>query len=187
MSVTVQITDTATAGLQELGLKLDGAAVMRVVGRSASQLAKAHFRELDKERPNQLGGDRTHFWRDAANSTSFEAKEGEARLIIDHIGVALRYFGGTVLPVASKYLTIPATPEAHGKRAAEFEGLEYRPYKGPRARGALTLGEVVFFWLVESVDFQPDPTVIPEDSAFNAAIASALADYTAAKRAQGVA
>jgi len=86
----------------------------------------------------------------------------------------------------TKYLAIPARSEAYGKAPGEFDDLEFVPFKsGRRGRGGMlvqtlqtafvkgkkkgefhttTQGGLVMFWLVDHVDQEADPTVMPPES-----------------------
>lgn len=166
MSLTINMQDQLSPAIEQLLQNMQPARLHTIIARAAANLTRDHFAELDRDRPNKLGGKRTHFWREASRATTHKADESTAKVVIDHLGAALQYFGGDITPVESTYLTIPASPEAHGKGPREFEDLEYRPYKGPRARGALVLGEEVMYWLVESVHLDPDPDVLPTEQAY---------------------
>jgi hypothetical protein len=167
---------------------LDMDRVRSVGGRALVNTLRAHFFRLDRERPNQLGGDRTHFYGQVARSVQNPRAEGDAiRVSINHIGIAQRYFGGDITPKRAKYLTIPARAEAYGKRAREFDDLQILWGKrGPVALGQReqlqsTLGKKnkkgtrpveneqivgggIFYWLVKSVTQPPDPTVLPPEN-----------------------
>jgi hypothetical protein len=175
--------------------------VRRVAGRAVINALRAHFDRLDQERPNALGGRRTHFYRQVAHSIQQPRTEGENVVIsINHVGAAQRFFGGTIRPVNAKYLTIPARAEAYGKRAGEFKDLEVlwswrqrRPIaliqrsqtrmttarrKGEKRvlRGE-EFGGGVFFWLVKAVTQKADPTVLPPEETVSAAVTPAIQDF----------
>lgn len=156
--------------------------INQVAGRAGTNTVKTHFRKLDSSRANKLGAKRSHFYAAAAAATSFRTVRDGAVIEISHTGIAQRFFGGTITPVNSKYLTIPARTEAYGRKASDFNDLEplirYRNGK-PRAvalvrraqttlgnqggrGGSQLIGGAVYFWLVKSVTQDPDPTVLPE-------------------------
>ena len=86
----------------------------------------------------------------------------------------------------TKYLAIPARAEAYGKTPGEFDDLQFVKLKGDRAMlvqamqtqfisgkklkngqrdySTVTVGGLVMFWLVTSVDQAPDPHVMPAES-----------------------
>jgi hypothetical protein len=86
-------------------------------------LVQDHLGALDANRANQLGGKRTHFYAAAARGVSYATGSEGVDISIHQTGIAQRYFGGTIKPVNSKYLTIPADPESYGHRAGEFNNL----------------------------------------------------------------
>jgi len=85
----------------------------------------------------------------------------------------------------TKYLAIPARAESYGKTPGEFDDLEFVPRKagggmlvqtlqtqfvygkktksGTRDYSTTTVGGLVMFWLVTSVDQAPDPDVMPTE------------------------
>jgi hypothetical protein len=164
---------------------------------------------LDDQRPNRLGGKRTHFYANAARSVSYKADPTGATVSINSTGIAQRLHGGTIKPVNAKFLTIPAISEAHGRRAGEFDFLQvvfgksgrpvalaerpnqeirierkrgkdlsasYRTKAGPERGGK------IYFWLVESVTQQPDPSVLPSEDSIAQAARLALLQHLATVR-----
>ncbi|MCX6952917.1 MAG: hypothetical protein NTV51_12245, partial [Verrucomicrobia bacterium] len=99
----------------------------KVMGRALATKLRTHFTELDRTRPNQIGGKRTHFWGDVRRSVQQpQLIGGDGILVaINHVGAAQRYFGGDIEPVNGDWLTIPARAEAYGKRAREFDDLHF--------------------------------------------------------------
>src|SRR5262245_56863384 len=122
MSVSIDITDKVTPMLNRVGAGLRTGALENVMGRAGANAVQNHFFTLNTK-PNQLGGRRTNFWAAAAKSTSYTSAPGEVTINVNKQGVRQQYQGGTIKPVRRKYLTIPAAPEAHGRRASEFSNL----------------------------------------------------------------
>ncbi len=164
MSVTIDIQDQLSPAIGQLLQNMQPARLHTIIARAASNLTRDHFGELDRDRPNKLGGKRTHFWREASRATTHKADESAAKVVIDHLGAALQYFGGDITPVESTYLTIPAAPEAHGKGPREFDDLEYRE--------ALDLGLL-----------RPGDRVAPEPTDLNADVRAAAPQSPGIRRA----
>lgn len=184
MSVGLQVSilDTARPTLDRVRTLMRPEQINRVVGVSATRFVRAHLSAQDRTRPNALGGKRTHFYAQAARATSFTIDPDGVTISIAQVGIAQRFFGGTIKAKPGKYLTIPANPAAHGKRAREFDlelvfGAGGRPValatkstrrveitQGPngkvRKRVVGQRGEIMFT-LVKSVTQAPDPTVLP--------------------------
>lgn len=202
---SVEVTGDALATVQRARLILSPARINPVIGRAATNTFIAHLRGVDASRPNALGGRRTHYFNGAARSTSFALKGDDQVIVsINQVGIRQRYFGGRITPKTAKFLTIPATPEAYGKRAREFADLKFAivPGKGPAlvlfsARKTETIktkqlgrfknedkttvstrvtgGDMkVMFWLRKSVTQKPDPTIIPYPEVVGAAVAKAV-------------
>lgn len=203
LSIAVDLRGNAPEAVRALGQGLQPARLQPVAGRAARNVIRTHLLGVNRTRPNALGGPRTNFYASAARGTQFRVQGDTVIVSINQVGIALRYFGGTVRPRLRKYLTIPAIPEAHGKRASEFNGLSFaferHPRfgvmmpalvqgaasllgfrRGPRGTRARFIGERrrrVVFWLVKSATFKADPTVLPHDEQIAAAAASAINDY----------
>lgn len=102
----------------------------RVKSAVVSFLQK-HYKNLDKERANSLGGTRTHYWQKAGQSIVTEDVSDGFILSVNHVGVRLHLFGGRVEPGVNiswatgkptKMLAIPKDAEAYGKTTADFAG-----------------------------------------------------------------
>jgi hypothetical protein len=193
-----------------------GAELMKQLGAALpSSLAKAtaedlviatqdHLRELDT-RGNRLGGQRTHFYGEAASNTTGQAEGDQVRVSINKQGIRQRFFGGEIKPVNRKFLTIPARAEAHGKTAREFNNLRFVMFgpdtaalieaertdveiRKPRGKGKLapvserarSAGGGVMFWLVRSVTQNPDPEVVPSKEKLGAVLRESAGNYMAA-------
>lgn len=209
MSVGIRYSLQGDPGLAPLRKRIaNPKGLLSVAGRSGRNVVQKHLREKNRTSPNRMGGRRTHFYAKAADAVNFRLlNDHEVTVSINAVGIALRFHGtgglpgGRLRPINGRYLTIPATPEAHGRRAREFGDLEfgfaYDPELG-RDRPALvrdgsqpltrvakrggrkpaaglpggdTTGEPVF-WLVKSVRQEGDDTVLPtEDNLFARVIA----------------
>ena len=189
MAKTIDITDLATPILHQLRAEVGSVRMTTVIAQAVANKIRGHLFALDAARPNKLGGDRTHFYSGAAKGTSYTAEPGLATVNINDPagGFRQRLEGGVIRPENKKLLTIPATAEAHGKRAGEFNNLRFAVLNGHPAlieaqatkikigrkkkdgtrnvkATSSTTGLKVFFWLARSVNQQPDPTVLPPDS-----------------------
>jgi len=158
-----------------------------VVGRSAVNTIRTHLFGVNASRPNALGGTRTNFYASAARGTSFTVVDDGVVVSISNVGIRQRILGGTIRPRTAKFLTIPATAEAHGKRASEFDdlvvvfgaggqpiALAHALFRRSRTQlsalpARLRIGTTrtvgqhggIVFWLKRSVTQQGDPTVLP--------------------------
>ncbi len=140
-----------TAGLHERELN-------RAVGRAAQQKTVAHLYALArrKHRPHVAH----NFYADAAQSVTQTDRRDAVELRIDKAGIAQRFYGGRIEAVNYSHLWIPVARESEGKSAGEFTGLV--PIISPLTRKGVALkGGKVLFALVESVEQDPDPEVLP--------------------------
>lgn len=125
MSYNVTVRDDVTPKLKKLDKALTDGSVDNVIGRSATNLIRAHFTRLQGERPNKEGWKRQNFWAACSRSTSYESQPGLSVITISKLGFRQRLEGGKIEAQNGKYLTIPATSEAYGKRAGEFFNLKF--------------------------------------------------------------
>lgn len=136
IATQINVADASRPALHGAQAYLASPAARNTVGRAVSNLMRGHFGELEADRPNALGGARTHYWSDARRGTHYVVQGDDVLVGTDQPGVRLHYLGGTVLPGVgpysrpsyltgkpAKYLTIPARAEAHGRRASEFDDL----------------------------------------------------------------
>jgi len=150
--------------------------VRKVMGRAIVGVLRRHFTRLDSERPNSLGGQRTHFYgkaRRAVRQPELVGGDG-VKVVIDQQGLAQRYYGGDIR-AKDKALTIPVHPDAYGHRAREFSDLEYQPTRGGRYFAMLvrpynngSIGEVMYL-LARVVYQKPDKSVLPTEDTLRAA------------------
>lgn len=187
MPLAISIQDNATPWLNFLARHLAEPVLQDKIGGEVTRLLLDHLTALDIARPNALGGRRTHFYESAGKNTSYATHDNGVTISVNQTGIAQRYFGGTIEPgPGKKYLTIPARAEAHGRRAGEFDNLEFLfgrhgPYalaerqataiKFRKRKGETTVaaseerGSGIFYWLVKSVSQDPDSSVLPSESA----------------------
>lgn len=194
IGIGVQVTNLAAPASRRVARVLSPEYLRPVVGRAASNVYRTHLFALDRERPNAMGGQRTHFYAQAARGTQFTHDADGVTISIVNIGIRQRFYGGVIRPKNSKWLTIPANPAAHGKRAREFDleviyDGEGRPIalatkstravqitqnaRGNTVRKSIGRHGVIMYWLKKSVTQAPDPTVLaPIDKVAGAIISN---------------
>jgi hypothetical protein len=189
MSLSLQFDLQGNMG-PELASKmaqLEGGRVNPVLAQAAVDFTQAHLFRLDAERGNVLGGARTHFYSQAARGTHHTVLPDGFALTIGHVGFRQRLQGGTIRPQKAKFLTIPAYPDAYGRRAGEFSDLRFaivggRPCLVKAEQSALSFGKKrkdgsrkisgsfvggnVMYWLVRQVNQAPDPSVLPSEEEY---------------------
>lgn len=178
-AIRINLADRGTPAIRAVLQAVQPKQVNPIVGRAATNLIREHLFDLNKSRPNKLGGRRTNFYASAARGTHFDATENGVVISVVQVGIAQRYFGGIIKPTKAKYLTIPVSPEAHGKRASEFSDLEVVFGKGGRPIGLARKGahEDLLYRLVKYVDQAADPTVLPSNETIAAAANVAVGSY----------
>lgn len=199
----IQLFDTATATLLALERGLRGDSLRHALGGSLLNLLQDHLRGLDATRANQLGGVRSHFYGNAAESAHYTVSAAGVTLSVTEQGFGQRYHGGDIKPGAGKeWLTLPARSEAYGHRAGEFD-LEFIPIRADLAllaakdgnrgkylsvspktgkrttRGGNIQSGLVMYWLVKEVHQDEDHSVIPTEAQFTEAMQSGTNDWLA--------
>lgn len=200
IAIRIEATDTDPTLLRRIIAGIQPVRTAPIVGRSARNAIRTHLFARDQA-GNKLGGSRTHYYGAAARATAFTIEGDGVIVSIPQIGIRQRYYGGTIKPKKSKYLTIPVHPSAHGKRAREFGDLELvfdhtgRPIAlaTPSTRGVSIratksgkttkrnvgrMGEIMFL-LLKSVTQRADPAVLPTQEAMASAITPDLQKYLA--------
>lgn len=194
MALTVQVTDGASDNLTRIAKQLGPTVSGPIAGRAVANAIRSHLFRRDGTHPNSLGGRRTHFWAQAARSTNFQPKPDGAEVTISFLGFRLQFEGGTIKPVNKKFLTIPVAAEAHGRRASEFDDLEFAvvPGYGPalvRAQsqqikvgkkgvtpGSVQGGEVIFR-LAKQATIPAHPDALPAVEIMKREAVAALTGY----------
>jgi hypothetical protein len=112
---------------------------------------------------NALGATPTGYLREVAEATEGDYDANSA--VVKMYGDILRRVLGdvVVLPVKGKFLTIPATAEAYGRRAGEIQGLAFGIVNG---RAALVREGQPIFWLVRRARLRQDDGLIPTDEQY---------------------
>lgn len=187
---TIEIT-----GVQELETRLREVPeklvpqARAVMARAGAGVVRDHL-SAKNLLPNKYGYPKTNFYGQAARSVSSGVAGDDINIdVTGPVGLRQRRFGGTIRPKNVKFLTMPAAPEAYGKRAREFNNLRFAIVFDPKiqksrpalviaestqlklgqrrkdgSRKVTVLGEVgggVMYWLLRSATQSPDPTVLP--------------------------
>jgi len=161
MSISVHLED---ADVVELLGRLDrfGVNARPLGARAAARCVQDHFAAMNSE-----------FYGEAARATTGRVQGENMIVSIDHVGIALRRFGGTVKPSASgKYLAVPDSDNAQARNNSprRIPDLHFRQNRGKDSGRLTDSTGRVFYWLVKQTVHKPDPSVLPTDSDFEAAI-----------------
>ena len=175
LSFDVKVTDTVTPRTEALVRAYARGAHLKVMGRSAANVVKDHFVSLDRAR--HRGTAPFHFYGKAARATHHGVSGGKACVSIDHEGLALRRYGGTVVPRKAKWLTIPVADEAHGKRVREFGDEVTWIINQRKGTGVVLLGEKVLYALTKKTTHKADPSVLPTDNEIAKQVVEDLAKF----------
>jgi len=202
LSATINLqSKVATTWQRALALGIKAPEVQDIAGRAGVGVVRRHLRKLDRERPNALGARRTHFYAKAAESTHFDRVTGGVQLTVSHEGIAQRRYGGRIEPsgrtssVTGKpiqRLAIPAVAEAYNRNPADFQDLELIVFKRSKSAAlARTGGQSgkdfrVYYWLVKSVKQDPDPGVMPSETAIAGSATGAINSYLNRIASRGV-
>lgn len=176
---TLTVKDEITPGLTGIVRALthgmaDKKAVNKIVARKAGGLTRDHLHDLADKR-HRSGVD-LNFYEDAADSVGTQDLGDAVEIRIDKTGVAQRYYGGEIRARNYSHLWIPIEgSEAEGRSAGEFDNLVPIISSLTNKGVALKDGDVLFA-LVESVDQEKDPSVLPTDTEYNEVSVEAVND-----------
>lgn len=180
-----------TSNVEQVRYRL-GAWVSKVGGAGRRQLYSAaanavsiivrhHLRQLGSWRhrsAQELGAQPTGILGKAATRTTWRASTDSGEVLIPTPAVRRAFHDVEIRPRNSKALTIPAAPEAYGKRAAVLAALGwsiFRPRKKRFLMGARPGDEPkVLYYLVGRVHQPQDRSLLPSDEEINTTAAAAM-------------
>jgi hypothetical protein len=187
------VIDTATPSLEALSKKLKQRKRIHtaMAGAVANQF-RAHFKSLSKSNKNKFGA-KNSFWDRMRSSIREEATDTVSAISMDR-AVALRRFGGIVKPTGGrKFLTIPISAKAHGKKATEFadESFIWPPQAGTDSISRIVKaykekyiaiiddsGKLeLLYRLVRSTKHKPNSLAIPSDNDVQRIVFGTLAKH----------
>lgn len=199
MMINVTFSGDVNAETKALLASVRGDGGIKAASRGVANETRSFYSGLEASRPNKQGFPRQHFWaavRRSVNNPVIQSPK-EATVSITHVALRQRIQGGTIRPKGGKkYLTIPATSEAYGKRAREFSNLRFgfaenrfgnlapalvensgqRVAFGRRRKDGTSkvtpgaeIGGKAFFWLVRQVYQPADPAAMPTNAQLNIA------------------
>ncbi len=135
MRIGATFNDQASPQLRELAADVKRATPIAIAGgRGVANKLRDHFVLLD-EKPNRLGGRRTHFWTGVRGSVQqpTPVAPGVAFVAITNEAIRQKVEGGKIRAgtrtPGAKRIPIPATPEAYGKSPREFANLQLRMFR----------------------------------------------------------
>jgi hypothetical protein len=188
MTLTLQKDDLSPALRLLQGQAKNPRGLMAAAGRAITNLFKSHLRTLQRSRPNKLGGKRTNFWNQLAQSVNLATlTDTGATISISDPRAQHKHVGGVIRAKRAKMLTIPVAPEAHGRRASVLEGelgiklfLLKREGQAPLLVGQAGDGQGLktYYALAASIEQGPDPAegiLPPEDVIKQTGLAAAQA------------
>jgi hypothetical protein len=190
----IDLRDTVKSALARVSEELRPDRVNPTIGTAVKKLFQDHFLGLPE---NKSGFPTTNFWPGAARATMWLVQADGVLIRVDQEGVLYQWQGGDIEP-SKTYLTIPATPEAYGHRAREFNlqfaivddgngfhrpaliaqrsiaSLVTQTRTGKFKHTADEFAPVVFYWLVRHAHKEPDPDVIPDEQEIAGTITEAI-------------
>ena len=185
----VSIKDSVTGFAQEMGESFRTRRFNPALAAGVLKMVKGHIRALPK---NKMGWPSQNYWQEAAKSAFSTTTPTGFTITIPQAGFNMHVTGEphTIEPRNARLLTIPAVPEAYGRRAGEFQNLRIAYYrkggqlvpfalveksepgqKGPhkiqlRTGKSVAKGETgkVIYWLRDHVTTHPyDPSPVPSE------------------------
>jgi hypothetical protein len=156
-------------------------AVMAGVGREGANQLRAHFRKKDQTDINRLAPDRReHFWRQVMNAVNAPVVSADGKtvtILINHPAIAQKIFGGDITAKRVRNLAIPEEPEAYGRSPRVFEQETGTKLIFIKQRENIFLAQAIAggglqveYLLTPKVHQEPDPTALPPEDEFEAAL-----------------
>jgi hypothetical protein len=214
----ITVTENVTRALKSMVSGITNEKLAMEGGLALMKMVKRHFTEMDSTHANKMGGLRTHFWSDMGRKTSRPVPEQPGTVVVS-IGDARlpqKVYGGGIhagkgiswkTGKKTKFLTIPATALAYGKKAESFGNTlklsvfkngagnmvmalvvarktmtrkwDFRASMGtPNIKNDVTLKrEEVVFWLKKFVYQKPEPDALPAGQEMEAAVMAGMKEY----------
>lgn len=182
IKVTSNISET-TVRLGAWASKVGGAGrrlLFSAAANAVSILCRNHLSRLGSWKhtsAEKLHAAPTGFLQKAARGTVHTANENSGEVIIP-APLGRAFHDVEIRPREARYLTIPASAEAYGKRAGVLAALGWKIWR-PKKRDFL-MGSIrgedakVLYWLRESVSQRQDRSLLPSDSEISVAAGGAM-------------
>jgi hypothetical protein len=200
---TITLNDHGTVvRFQQLGAQLaNPAALTKVVGREARNQLVTHFRRKHRSDVNRLNpARRQNFWLQVAQSVSQPLLSTGGLTVTISIAdprFAQKVFGGTITAKRTKNLSLPVSPDAYGRTTKTFEaetglklfllqvgGKKKSGFSNAMLATARGGGIQVEYLLTPSVTQDADPTALPNEAEFSAALVNRAEKHVARKTAE---
>lgn len=124
----IKIKDLVTPRMRRMmQRRLDLREWMREGAYNLRRYLQGYYGRKDAAEPNyfvreMMGVRRTHFWKAVGESVGQPIVSRDTVAIpIAHPHIRQKIYGGPILPVRARALTIPVHPDAYGRSAAEVE------------------------------------------------------------------
>ena len=188
MSVGLTINGVEPVGQMLAGLSLalsQPGDLLKVLEREGTNRLRSHFLARDTV-GNRLGGRRTNFWRQMADSLRSSVSGAELKISVTDPRFVQKVYGGTLVPKRAKALAVPVDREAYGRTPETFQsetrillflvrkkGGGFTNLLAGYAGGVLK----VFYVLKSSVTQEKDPDALPDREGFAAGLLERARDY----------
>ncbi|MDD5676581.1 MAG: hypothetical protein PHW60_01140 [Kiritimatiellae bacterium] len=209
--ITIEISkDDASPALDRLQDSLEGPAIQESMGRAGVNLLQDHFKTLADERhrdaaPHNFYADAARSTHHFTTHDSVILSISKTGIAQRYFGGTIKPVNAKYLTISARDETVGRRarefnnlemlfgrngPYALAERqstdirwrsAKAQKGWAHNPGKYRYAAAGATRGGGIFFWLVESVTQESDPTVLPEMETILEVVRQAASDYIAVK------
>lgn len=187
LQIEIQVTDAATPVLARLEHRLtDRTDLHAHIAPQVEELTRSYIRAEAPGRHKtaaRLGASPTGHLARAASAVESGHDREQAFITIPRstgLGRAFRDFELTPKG-GKKWLTIPAHRSAYGRRAGEFDNLQFVPLGNDLAalvtRTRSDAKWTVIYWLKKEVTIPQDRDLLPSDAAYRAAAEMGAVEY----------
>lgn len=166
------------------GIIIDSRTAAEAAARGIEVLIIEHLEDKNsRTEPNRYGLPKSNYYSNAAKDVSSTVSGSHATIAINHPGISLHYYGGTVLP-KKKVLAIPIHPSVAGIWPSEYGGDMFVVWPKGKRSGLLVSADLrdeknigrALYRLVYKATIKADPTVLPKDEQLYAAAETAISE-----------
>lgn len=154
--------------------------IVEAARRGVEVLVIEHLRRKNDSTSPKPGFPKSNYYANAAKDVASSVSGSKATVEINHPGVALHFFGGTVLP-KKKALAIPLEGIVWDVWPSEYQG-ELHPVKDKKTGKAYLVDDslgLALYELVPKVAIPSDPSVLPTDEEILTAAEAAVWEMVA--------
>lgn len=186
--IKIAVSDEATPYLKELERRLGSREDLhRVMATEAKPIFQDHIIDNATHKwARELGGKPTGHREATARAITTESSSRQAVIMIPAAsGMGRAFHDVTIVPGSGKkWITLPNTAAAYGRRASEFSDLQFVPLGDDlaalMARAKSNGQRIVVFWLKKKIEQKQDRNLLPSDEILTEKLELAVLEWLVA-------